>query len=73
MQPVLCPVHLYARLLCSADCAAARNEMRLINAGYRQYWYDRRRGVPPMDHRQFVRLQAAYARRRPIWLVWRVA
>jgi len=66
-------VHHYERLLCDADCALARYKLRHLERDYRQYWYDRRRGVPPMRLQQFVKLQRAYARKRPLWRVWDVA
>jgi hypothetical protein len=67
--PQLCPVHLYERLLCDEECIEARNELKKLGRAYRQYWYDRRRGVPPQ--RRFTR----YHRRdvRPVWAAWSAA
>jgi hypothetical protein len=44
-----CPVHGRIRKLCSAACEQPRREMERLGADYRQYWYDRRRGVKPMS------------------------
>jgi hypothetical protein len=60
----LCPVHLYARLMCTRECAAARRELVRINRDYRQYWYDRRRGQPARRWKTDP---------RPIWLAWSAA
>jgi hypothetical protein len=47
-------VHDYARRRCSQACALARLKLRWLEADYRQYWYDRKRGVPPMTMQRWL-------------------
>lgn len=66
MQPLWCPVHERQRKLCTEECAAQRQQFARLRADYRQYWYDRRRGVRPAPF--------AWRRRvidtRPVWQAW---
>jgi len=45
---MLCPVHVFSRQQCTWRCASARAELKRLGNDYRQYWYDRRRGVKVM-------------------------
>jgi hypothetical protein len=70
----LCPVHLYARRSCSRRCAKARRVLIRLGADYREYWYDRARGIGVMPITEFERrynMAAAKARARlPLWQAW---
>jgi hypothetical protein len=48
-------VHLYARQLCTARCAESRRRLRILGGQFRQYWFDRKRGIKPMP-REVYRL-----------------
>ena len=67
-QPYLCPVHLFERMLCDGYCLAHRQDLRRLQSDYRQYWYDRRRGVGVMPAPRFE-----HVRQQPLWRAWRVA
>lgn len=69
-QPKVCPVHLYERLLCDTRCAAARYELVKLGRDYRQYWYDRARGVQAMSATQF---RHRYNKQQRLWQVWGAA
>ena len=69
-SPSLCPVHEYERLECDTSCAWARRQLAKLSRDFRMYWYDRRRGVPAMDKREFASRQR---KRAKLWQLWRAA
>jgi hypothetical protein len=54
-----CPLHEWERAECTRECAAVKDEMRRINESYAVLWFDRRRGVRPMDPLEFRLRQSA--------------
>jgi len=65
-------VHLYQRLLCDRECRLQRIKLSCLQADYRQYWYDRRRGVPAMPAKVFYKWHAGQPE-PPLWKEWGAA
>lgn len=65
----VCPVHVHQRFLCGTLCADRRLELTKLGRDYRQYWYDRRRGISARRAAPNSRPRGwRQNRNRPLWL-----
>jgi len=55
-------------MLCDERCRWQRLKLSCLQADYRQYWYDRRRGQKPMPASVFWKWHS-----RPVWQIWGAA